>query len=329
VSLWDNQIGYVDESTYGTRVVPTRFLEFDNEAVVRNQINREGAGLRAGKRVQRVDHQSQANKGAGGKVAHELRHKGFGLLLKHCVGKAAVLSQPSAGPDPTVWDQVFTLGDSAGLSMTAQIGRPETVDRVVKPFDYVGVKVADWTISQDLDAYTMLEMTLDAMDEITSQTLATASYPAFGTIPPFNDGGCSVLVNSLAYLPSKLSLTCNNGIKTDRYSLRADTRKREPLAGNALATLTGTMSGEFEAMTNYAAFVAGTIVPIVLKWEGPIISNAFKYTFQITLANCRIDGETPQTGGLAVPDQNVPFTVLDDGATAPISILYRSTDVAS
>jgi hypothetical protein len=59
VTQLDNQIGYVDEVTYGTRVVPTRFLEFNNESIERDQINRavdgaaEGEQGRSGRIVSR------------------------------------------------------------------------------------------------------------------------------------------------------------------------------------------------------------------------------------------------------------------------------------
>ena len=46
-----SQVGYGAESTYGTRVVPARFLEFTEEDVSLELEQLDSAGLRAGQTV--------------------------------------------------------------------------------------------------------------------------------------------------------------------------------------------------------------------------------------------------------------------------------------
>src|SRR3954451_3563170 len=90
------QIGYVAESTYGTRVAASRFLEFTEESL-EGPIDRvESKALRAGQKTMRSDRWAAGRKTPGGGVTHELANKGFGLLLKHAIGSVAT-SQPSAG----------------------------------------------------------------------------------------------------------------------------------------------------------------------------------------------------------------------------------------
>jgi hypothetical protein len=322
MAIFDQQIGYGEEGTWGTRVVPTRFLEFNSEALDRNQDNREGGGLRVGKRVQRSDRQTQRNLGANGKVTHEVANKGYGMLLKHCFGKAPTIVVPTGG----VSEMTFTQGDAAGLGLSVQKGVGETSDRVIKPFDYVGSKVATWSLSQKLDDYLMLEMDLDSQDEVTSFGLASASYPT--TQKLYHDGMCSATVNAVQVFPSDLDLNVDNNLKLDRYSLRADTRKREPLAGDGLAVIKGVLNTEFESMTSYTQFQAGTIVPIVLTWAGAVISGTYIDTIVITMPVCRIDGETPKIDGYGIVGQQLAFTALWDGTQEPITLLYRTADAA-
>lgn len=322
MSLFDNQIGFAEESTYGTRVVPTRFLEFDAESMKRRIERRTSSAMRKGVRVQRSDRQSAVQKGGGGEARFELANKGFGMLLKHAVGKAPALSQPAAGPDPTVWDQTFTLGDAAGLSLTTQVGRPKN-DGTVQAFDYLGCKVPEWSIEQELDAYAKLSLSLDAREEKTDQSLAAASYPSAQTL--FDDGMFTVTVNAVAFDSKRASLQASMGLLLERFFLGGGLKK-QPIAGEK-APISGALMGEFENLTAYNLFVAGTIVPIVYKWEGATISNDKKFTLQITMPACRIDGETPETQQ-GILDAPTPFTVLYDGTAEPITILYRSTDTA-
>lgn len=321
MSIFDQQIGYAEESTWGTRVAPTRFLEFNSESLDRNQDNREGGGLRVGKRVQRSDRQTQRNLGANGKVMHEVANKGYGLLFKHAFAKTPSSTNPTGG----VFEYTFTMGDGLpGVGLSVQKGVGETSDRVIKPFDYVGGKVASWSLSQKLDDYLMLELDLDFQDEVTSFGLASASYPTSAAL--FHDGMASATVNAVQVFPTSLDLNVDNQLKLDRFALRTDTRKREPLAGDGLATIKGVLDLEFETMTPYTQYQAGTIVPIVLTWTGAIITGTYPAVVQITLPLCRIDGETPKIDGYGIVGQKVAFTALTDGTQEPITMLYRTSD---
>jgi hypothetical protein len=325
VSQLDNQIGYVDEVTYGTRVVPTRFLEFNSESLQRAQNNRASVGLRKGQKVARSDRQSQAMKGASGSVEHDLAFQGFGLLLKHLMGKAAVLSQPSVGTAPTAWKQLFTLGDGAGFALTTQVGRPGSAG-TVHPWDYLGCKVASGSISQSLDDYARLALNLDAQNEKTDQTLATASYPATQTL--LHDGMLTVTVNGTGFSSMDSSFTIDRQLNLSRYFQRSSTLKKEPLTQN-LAVASGSLKGEFEDLTTAGLFQNGTIVAIVFDWVGAIIGGAVTYELKITLPACRLDGPKPATSGPGILDADTPFTVLYDGTNEPVTVEYVGTDTAS
>jgi hypothetical protein len=322
----DNQLGMADETTFGTRVVPNYFNDFITESIARVQNNRVSAGLRKGQRVQRSELQSQANKGANGGVQFDLAFEGSAKWLKHLFGKDPVITQPAVGPDPTVYEMVFTLGDGAGKSFTTQVGRPGTAG-AVKAFDYTGCKIADGTIATGIDAYTTLDVTVDAQAEDDTQTLvASPTYPASQTL--LHDGYLSILVNGTAFLPKSSSLKIDRQLALDRFFQRASTLKKEQLV-NALAALTGDLMGEFEDLTTFNLFKAGTIVPIVFDWVGPIISHAYAKQLTITLPACRLDGPKPVTKGPGILDADTPFTVLYNGTDEPITALLRGTDATA
>lgn len=322
----DNQIGISDEVTYGTRVVPAYFNDFNNESIARVQNNRVSAGMRKGQKVQRSDHQSQANKGANGGLQLDLSAEGTSKYLKHLFGKAPVLSQPSVGTAPTAWDHLYTLGDGAGLSFSTQVGRPGSAG-VIQPFDYTGCKMADGTISQGLDDYATLDLTVDAQNEDDAQTLvAGPTYPSAQTL--FHDGQLGVTVNGSAFFSKSMSLKIDRLLALDRFFQRTSTLKKEPLA-NALAGITGDLMGEFEDLTTFNLFKAGTIVPIVFTWTGPVIAAAITYGLVITLPACRLDGPKPVTKGPGILDADTPFTVLYNGAAEPITLKLTTTDTTA
>src|SRR4051794_25129393 len=115
------QLGQVAEVTYGTRVVSTRFLEFKSESLEYAIDRNESASLRSGQQVLRSDRWNPGKKTPGGDVSYELANKGFGLPLKYAFGSVAT-AQPSAGPDPTVYEHTLTLGDLGTLQRTMQLG---------------------------------------------------------------------------------------------------------------------------------------------------------------------------------------------------------------
>lgn len=330
MAIFSNQLGYAEEVDYGTRVAPSRFLDFNSESLKRNQERRESGGIRAGSIVRRADAQAVVPKGGNGDIEHELANKGFGLLFKHMLRATPVITSPDSTNAPTVRDMTFILG-TEDLSLTTQIGRVLADGSGVQPFDYLGCVVEEWEIAQELDAYAMLTLTLDAREEDLAQSLAAASY--VDPIARFIDGddsadnlGLAITVAATAFEPRTASISGNNGLKLDRYALRRSSLKKVPLNAEFVG-LTGEMEGEFDSMAIYDLFVSGELVPIVYDWKGPEIgTTGFFYGLTITMPSCQFEGETPETSGPGILDQTTPFVIFDDGASEPITVRYRTTD---
>lgn len=311
-TILDNQIGFADETTYGTRVTPTRFLDFVSEGIARQENFRQSAGLRKGQKAQRSGFQSPVNKGANGPLVLDIGLNGFGLILKHVMGSAPVIT----GAGPKIF--TYTLGDGAGLSLTTQIGKP-TPAGTVQPHDFLGCKIADATIMQALDQYAQLQMTVDAMKDEVTDTLATAAYPSAQEL--IHDGELAVTVNSVGFDSKSSSVKIDRNLNLARFFERSSTLKKEPLA-QGLFPITGSLDGEFLDYTTYNLFIGGTIVPIVFTWTGTTGSLV------ITMPACRLEGPKPVTSGPGILDAATPFSALYDGTNEPITVVWTSTDTA-
>lgn len=315
----DAQIGFVDETTFGTPVAVTRFYEFVSESLKMDQARIESSALRSGTRVQRSDRWGLGKKTVGGDVQFELANKSFGLLFKHAFGGVAT-AQPDSVGNPTVYKHTFTPG-AYPTSLTAQVGRTD-VSGTTRAFTYHGMRVAQWELGCSVDEIASLKMSFDGEDEDTSTGLATVSYPASLSLLTFVNGTLSI--GGSAASVKSASIGGQNGMATDRYFLGSVLKKQQLEMG--MRTYSGTFEAEFEALTHYNRFVNGTEAEIILNFQGGVISGAFNYEAKIT-ANVRFDGETPTVSGPEIVGQTLPFKVIDNGTTS-IKLEYQTTDTA-
>ena len=114
----DTQFGWATESTPGTRVVPTNFIEILHESIVaeRNRIERRGLGN--GRRLNRGWEAGTSM--VSGSVSFELSAETVGDLFKLAIGD---VSTTGAGP----YTHNFNVGDLE--SATVQVGRQAPVAR--------------------------------------------------------------------------------------------------------------------------------------------------------------------------------------------------------
>lgn len=318
------QLGIAAETTWGTVATPARFLEFLNESMKLSIGRVEGAGLRSNKRVALSTQWAPGRKSVDGDVSFEVGNKGFGLVFKHMLGAVAITT-PGGGTLSRL--HTHTLGDPYGLGLTMQFGRPDT-GGTVDPFAYLGCKVTNWELSNSVDQILQLKLGVSGSAEDTATSLAAASAPALTELLYWTGGSVTVGGSEVASLKS-ISINGDNALKTDRHYLTASgTTKKEPLA-NGLVGLGGTLQAEFESMTAYARFVAGTSAQIIATWTGSLIEGALYYYLKVTLPYCRFDGETPNVAGTDVTDLSLPFKVFNNGSDEPITLAYETTDTSS
>lgn len=306
------QWGFVDESTYGTFVAPTRFLEFLSESVKLERERIESNGIRAGRRI--LHRWAPGVQRVTGDIEFELAPQGTALLWKHILGAVAT---SGAGP----YTHTLTPGDLSGKSMTVQIGRPD-IGGTVRPFSYLGCKVATAELSLEVNEFVLMTVGLYGAHEDTGQALATASYPS--GLSPFVFTHGSISLAGSAFDVRSASLSIDNGLATDRHFIRATTpeRPKEPLEADRRA-ITGTLTADFTDLTAYNRFVNGTEAALVFTLNAGASAQT-----TITL-NVRFDGDTPEIGGAELLEQSLPFKAVSATSdAAAITVVVINSDSA-
>lgn len=321
-----SQFGMVAESTVGTYATPTRFLEFNTEGIQLTIDRIESQALRSGQRFQRTGRWIPGKHQVAGPVTFEVQDRGFGLLLAACFGGGTwAMSTPSGGTNTR--DITITAGTNYGRALTVQIGKPD-VAGTVNPYSYLGAKVTEAALSCEVDGHLMLEPTFVAHAEVTTQSLATASYPAT-QLPLSWVGGTFSLAGSALDVKS-MSLNVNQGLFTERFFQRSTggSLMKEPIEA-AMAEVTGSFTTEFESLTQYNRYVNGTEATLAGTWQGTTIEGSFVYQLSVGMSTVRFDGETPNVGGPELLELTVPFKALASGTLSPYSMVYRTTDTVA
>lgn len=273
------QIGFAEESTYGTFVAPTRFLEFNGAPLAYERERIESNGIRAGRRI--LHRWAQGIQRAAGDIELEMAPQGFGLIWKHILGGVS-----TGGSNP--YTHTCTPGDLAGKSLSVQIGKPD-IGGVVRVFSYLGCKVTAAEVSAAVNEYAMMTLSLYGNHLDTAQSLGTATYPT--GLTPFDFTKGSVTLAGSGFDVKEFTLAIDNGLAVDRHFIRATTpeRSKEPLE-NTRRSITGSMTADFTDLTALNRFINGTEASLVLTFNAGASAQT-----TITM-NVRFDGDDVDMG---------------------------------
>lgn len=320
----DQQIGIVDESTYGTLVTPTKFFEFNQEAITETESRTEGDPLRVGTFVKRSDRFTPYFGGAAGSLQMDVMTKGFGYWLKHMLGQVA-----TAGPvETSVYTHTGTFADLIGKSFTLQASRPFHPSGTVQPFAYLGGKVTKWQLSNSVDGNLVADLDLDFQNVDTATALASASYPT--AMENLTWAGGVVTVGGAAFDITEFSVEGDNGLDTGRRQIRGNTLKKEPTGGRR--EVAWSMKADFQGMTQralaHATTRAGTLAQIVATWNGPTLLGSTLFPkLVVTIPAARFDKWKAANDKPVGLDQELSGVGLFDGTLSPATIAYSSADV--
>jgi hypothetical protein len=287
-------------------------MEFVSETMAQEIERLESAGLRAGTRVLRSDRWASGAKTVTGELTVEAQTTGLGMLFEHAFGDVATVNDLA-----TAFTHTFTPGDLP-MGLSIQVGRPDVSAGVVHPFSYLGGRVTAFSIAGRVGEIGSLGFTIAAQDEVTTETLGAATYPA-NDLLVFTEA--TLLIAAAAVDVRAVEFNGDNGLVVDRTVLGSPLAK-EPLEGSPMRTYEGTIDAHFVDLVAYNRFVNGTEAALAFKFEGAEIEIGHDFTIEV-LANVRFDGETPQVGGPDEIVQNLPFKVVDETA---LSLIYKTTD---
>lgn len=127
--------------------------------------------------------------------------------------------------------------------------------------------------------------------------LASASYASSQT--PYRAGKISLSIGGSEMYPSEATIKIDNGLADDRRYLGSDTI-REPLPAD-LRTYTAELKCEFDSLTSWDAFTAGTEAAFSMVLTSPASSS---YTCTIS-GNCRYDKASEAASGRGILEKSV------------------------
>lgn len=336
----DAQFGFVNESTYGTLVTPTRFLEFDTEGFEYVPTWLEGEAIRAGRKYKRDSRVGVSRVDVNGKLDFKAPTKGLGLMLKHMIGSSGTATQIGA---TTAYQQIHIPGDHYGKSATIQFGKPEPGTGTVRPYAYLGAKCTQWEMSVSDGEHVRFSTTWDARTEDTSTGLASASYAASTNLFDFSDasfklggtastGGSPSQISiaggtAVATIVNSITIRGENPMAVERYGVGNAGLKAEPLE-NDYPTITGTMDAEFAKVELYDVFKATTSTALELAFSTGDAGGANPFMLSFIAPKVRFKKATPQVTGPGLVRMSTEFEIYDDETNAPFQFKYVSTDTA-
>lgn len=305
------QLGFVAESTYGTAVTVTKFVEMVSESIQTSIERIESRGLRAGRRTLLSSQWAPGKISVSGSIELELSNFGQGLLWLHAMGAAQ-----TTGSGPYV--HTYTPADLQTLYMTMQVGKP-FIGGTVQAFTYTGVKIAGWELSAAAGEIATVTFNLLAQNESTAIALATATYPAGYAPMTFIHGVLSL--GGSAVDVRDVTITADNGLKDDRYYIKGSGLRSQPIE-STWRNYTWSATLDFADLTAYNRFKNGTEAALSLTFTNG--ANIFQIT-----GNVRTDGTTPMVEGPDILAQPLSGRFVASGADSTAISIVRTTTEAT
>lgn len=339
------QLGFVAETTVGLAVsTPTRFYEFLDESLEFMPTWLESAGLKAGQAYKRSSRVVQSRFTVEGDITLETVDRGgMGLLWRHMLGSQTTTATQIGTTGAYV--QVHTAGARTGLSLTGQVGRPQT-DATVKPFTYYGLKIPKWEFSVSDGEIPTIKLTFDGWGESTAIALATASFVAAATPFTFADSGTTgggrftlggtvtttagvTSVTSgvaVASVVREFTLTGESPMAVERYGLGNGGTKREQLE-NDIPTLTGKLTAEFGSQSEiYDLFKSNSSTALQLDFAHGTAGGSNPYLLSFIMPAVKFKKAAVGVDGPDIVPQEIEYEAYDNGVDPIIQVRIISVD---
>ena len=341
----DASIGFGDESTYGTGVTPTRWIEFLDQSMVQNPKYVQGQGLRVGKIVPRTARRALSMVDVSGDISWEWATLGMGKLFRYMLGTSTSTLVSGA-----LYQQLHTPAVTDPMpSATIQAGLPPIGGGATLPQTFLGCVVDKWSIDVDFQkALITVKTTWKGKEMVTATAYTAPSYAAAPGLFTFPQGaiqigvvGTAVLTvptaSALASMTSpaaiasnvtKFSLSCDNATDDGAYAFNGSGKRvRQPVLG--MRNITGQMTVELTDNQWRDWYIGQNALTAILTFTSPIQSGGTNLKAQITVPNFILEGDIPTPNGGKIVTTDIKFTVLDgESAASPLYIAQTTTDTA-
>lgn len=276
-------IGFGQESTYGTYVVPTEFIEIESETLM--------------KEVQRIEAMSILRRGTvdnkiiagavqvGGDITFPVQFGGWTRLAYHAFGDVTH-SQPDITNAPTAYKHTFKIADVLPAALSFEVFRDTTqfTTEPNKSFAYSGCKLSKIEFSCNINE--VLKCSVNIMGREESRVARSTSNPSFSTdtYAVFTQGIVSYNGNDVE--ANNISIALENNL-TYRYKL-GSALTREPVPDTKIMA-TGSFDIEFQSWNEYDDFVNTTQRALTVTFDGPTIGGSIKKQIKFTCSQIFIE----------------------------------------
>ena len=309
-------VGIAAETTYGTWVAPSRWLEVRNFKMQNQPHIAQGTGLASGRLVDLGSRRSKVWADAKGTMELEFLNQGMALLLQHIMGSNATLTQIGTTPAYTLTTNLGAPDSQNYLSMQSLV--PDTAG-AIKQQNFHGCKLQKATWTADEMNPLMLALDVDAQQWTNAEAAGTPSYTSNTRIFTANNMAFKVgAFGSEATVDGVRKMTCTieRGLRTDRMYL-GNAVKAEPTT-NAVIKITGSADVDLTTANKsilWDLFNTQAAVPsIVMQFLGNTITgSASTDTLTLNPTDVFIDsGGTPELDGPDITTTTLNWTGLID-----------------
>jgi hypothetical protein len=282
--------GFGDESTWGTAVAPTNFIEINSESFAKQVGRIEAQSII--KRGLRNTHVIEGGIAVDGEVSFDAQYDGWLKIAKHAFG-TLVTSQPDITNAPTCYQHKFTIADTPLTGMSVEVFR-DTSQFVTEPnyaHRYSGCKVARFEMACGVDEILRVTAGFVGKDE---GRVAKATDTYNNTkVAVYHQG--VVKWNGEDIQVGSFNVQLDNGLGMrpklgSRYS-------REPVPDQKLQ-VSGSFEMEFSSWQQYDDFVNTEQREFRATFEGATIGGSIKQMILLVMPcvimnNVRVNADQP------------------------------------
>lgn len=307
----NSNFGYAEETTYGTRVEPSGFLNVTSEGLVLNQsftpINTLGKVYN--------EYYVNGKRSVEGSVELPCTYdKTTGIFLKHALGS---VSTSSAGIVKT-----HTILPSG----TIPVGLSLYVDRDINAYAYAGCQISSLTLTQEVENTLNMSVEVKGKEETkVNDSTVTITAPKYIVWEDFSNTVSASGVVASGIVIKSMNVQIQNTLAEDRFGLGSNLKVGQDRGG--MRTVNGSMTLEFSDAANYDWYRNALEISGNFVWTGPVISGTLTNKLEIDIPRMKVEGTTPNAGGVETMDLEIPFTAYYSSGTGyEIKAVLTNTD---
>ncbi len=295
-------VGFAEESTWGTPVSATSFIEILESNMKLNQSRQFKKTL--GSASQRRSVPSKRN--VSGSVKLPAIYQGSEFLFKHLMGSVSSAQIGVTG----VYRHTFALAAALPTGLTVVQNPDATGLGLTACEQFSGCQISKCTLSQSLENFLELSFDFEGKDKALiakpTPTFPTFYGIQFDQLGTFTLGGTTVNAEMV-------EISFEQALNTDRFKLGSVLRKG--LQRSDVRKVTGKITLEFETLALYTAFEAlSDIGAFSAIWTGGIAAGSTPYRLALSAPSTYIQSwEAPvKDAGVIKVSANVEFAAGDN-----------------